>query len=153
LAGAQVWATDVSLDALAVARANLAGIGTRAATRVRLVEGSWFDALPPMLRGRVGLVVSNPPYIAYGEALPASVAEWEPAGALRAGPTGLEQISVIVGAAPGWLAPGSGVLVVEIAPGQAAAVVDLALGAGFEAARVEPDLAGRPRVLIASMGG
>src|SRR5207249_3492071 len=39
----EVWATDISEDALAVARANLAGAG---ATRVRLAAGSWFDALP-----------------------------------------------------------------------------------------------------------
>src|SRR4029077_488703 len=45
-----VWATDASTDALDVARANLAGC---AATRVRLVEGSWFDALPGTLRGRL----------------------------------------------------------------------------------------------------
>ena len=45
LPDAEVWATDVSADALAVARANLAGIGS-AATRVRIGHGSWFDALP-----------------------------------------------------------------------------------------------------------
>ena len=53
LPDAEVWATDVSDDALAVARANLAGIGRRRATRVRLARGSWFDALPTELRGRV----------------------------------------------------------------------------------------------------
>ena len=86
--GADVWATDVSADALAVARANLAGLGGRAATRVRLVEGSWFDALPEAFRGQVHLLVSNPPYVADGETLPAEVADWEPPGALRAGPHG-----------------------------------------------------------------
>src|SRR5438105_10157664 len=39
----------------------------RSATRVRLVEGSWFDALPEALRGRVHLLVSNPPYVADAE--------------------------------------------------------------------------------------
>ena len=155
LAGAQVWATDISAEALAVARANLAGIGTRAATRVRLVEGSWFRALPPHLRGRISLIVSNPPYIADGESLPSSVSEWEPVGALRSGPTGLEQISIIVEEAPSWLvgSGAGGVLVLEIAPHQASAVVDLALAAGFASAVVEPDLAGRPRALVARVGG
>lgn len=55
-----VWATDRSPDALAVARANLAGIG-RAATRVRLAEGDWFAALPAELAGTVDVLVTNPP--------------------------------------------------------------------------------------------
>ena len=90
LPDAEVWATDVSDDALAVARANLAGVGS-AATRVRLARGSWFDALPTELRGRLRLVVSNPPYVAEHEVpdLPADVAEWEPRDALVSGPTGL----------------------------------------------------------------
>src|SRR3546814_590427 len=49
--GIEVWATDVSPDAIAVARANLAGLGRRASC-VRLLEGSWFDPLPEGLRGR-----------------------------------------------------------------------------------------------------
>src|SRR5690606_38267662 len=61
--GLEVWGTDASEDALAVARANLAGLG-RAATRVRLVAGDWFAALPAELAGRIGVVVSNPPYVA-----------------------------------------------------------------------------------------
>jgi len=56
----EVWASDVSADALNVARANMAGC---AATRVQLAEGSWFDALPAELRGHLRLVVSNPPYV------------------------------------------------------------------------------------------
>src|SRR5438105_5970876 len=69
LPGVDVWATDVSADALAVARANLAGIGTFAAARVRIQEGDWFGALPPELRGRLDIVVSNPPYIGDDESL------------------------------------------------------------------------------------
>src|SRR4051812_25399263 len=66
LPDAEVWATDASDDALAVARANLAGVGS-AATRVRLAGGSWFDALPSELRGSVRVLVSNPPYVAEHE--------------------------------------------------------------------------------------
>ena len=51
LGRADIWATDVSEDALAVARANLAGVG-RTAAAVRLAQGEWFDALPSELRGR-----------------------------------------------------------------------------------------------------
>jgi release factor glutamine methyltransferase len=147
--GVEVWGVDRSADALAVARANASGLG-RAGTAVRLVEGSWFQPLPPLLRGQVDLVVSNPPYVAEREVddLPPEVAQWEPRSALVAGPTGLEQIEAIVAEAPGWLSR-PGALVVEVAPHQHRAVVALALGAGFGEAEVRPDLAGRPRALVA----
>ena len=146
--GATVWCTDDSPETLAVARANLAGLGSRTATRVRLVEGSWWDALPADLRRRVDLAVSNPPYVASADVLPPEVAEWEPVRALRAGPTGLEAVETILGGAREWLAP-SGALVVEISPEQSEAVLRRARAAGFAAPDVRPDLTGRPRVLVA----
>jgi release factor glutamine methyltransferase len=147
---AHVWATDASADALAVARANLAGIG-RAATRVRLAEGSWFGPLPPMLAGRVDLVVTNPPYVAEREVpdLPPEVAHWEPRDALVAGETGLEQLQHIATEARPWLRA-DGTLVAEIAPHQAEAAVVLAYSGGFTDVEIRPDLTGRPRVLRAS---
>jgi release factor glutamine methyltransferase len=144
---ARVWATDVSADALAVARANLAGTGSLIGPRVRLLEGRWFDPLPAELRGRVDVVVSNPPYIAAGEELPAAVAEWEPTGALVSGPTGLEGIEAVVAGAAAWLAH-PGAVVVELAPHQAAEAAALARGAGFDEVTVADDLAGRPRALV-----
>jgi release factor glutamine methyltransferase len=149
--GVEVWGVDRSADALAVARANLAGLG-RAGATVRLVEGSWFEPLPPILRRRIDLVVSNPPYVAAGEVddLAPEVAHWEPMAALVAGPTGLEQIAVIVEEAPLWLAR-PGALVVEIAPHQRQAAIALAVVAGFATADVRPDLAGRARVLVATL--
>jgi release factor glutamine methyltransferase len=142
-----VWATDSSRDALAVARANVAG---SAVTRVRIAEGSWFSALPNTLRGELALAVANPPYIAEHEvpSLPAKVADFEPRDALVSGPTGLEAIEAVVREAPFWLAPTAG-LVVEIAPHQADAASELARRIGFEAVAVRDDLAGRPRVLVA----
>jgi release factor glutamine methyltransferase len=149
--GTQVWATDASPEALAVAAANLAGLG-RAGTAVRLAQGSWFDALPAELRGGLHLVVSNPPYVAEADPLPAEVAEWEPRGALVPGPAGTEALDVLVDQAPGWLAPG-GALVVELAPWQAAAVADRARAAGFAQAEVGADLAGRDRFVVARLAG
>ena len=141
-----VWATDASSDALDVARANLAGVG-RPATRVRLGEGDWFDALPPALAGEVDVVVSNPPYVAASEQLPAEVADWEPRTALIAGPTGLEAIERIVTDAPAWLrAPGA--VVLEIGETQGDRVQELAR-VDFALVEVHPDLAGRQRVLVA----
>ena len=150
-ADVEVWGTDVRGEALAVARANVAGAGS-VATRIRLVAGCWFDALPEDLRGRIVLVVSNPPYVSEVELaqLPAVVADHEPHDALVSGPTGLEAIEAIVRAAPRWLAPRSA-LVVELAPHQADAATALALEAGFSEAFVRADLAGRPRVLVARL--
>lgn len=154
LPDAEVWATDVSEDALAVARANLAGAGLPA-TRVRLVAGSWFDALPRELQRRLRLVVANPPYVAEAErgALPPEVADHEPSDALVSGPTGLEAIDAIVTGAPSWLEPGRGALVCELAPHQAHAAVERARAAGFAEAFVRPDLTGRERVLVARLVG
>lgn len=144
-----VWATDASAGALAVARANLAGLG-RAGQRVRMVEGSWFEALPDELRGGVDLVVSNPPYVAGTDELPPEVADWEPRSALIPGPTGMEAIEIIVAEAPAWLRR-PGVLVVELAPTQADAAVALAKHAGFDEAEIRQDLAGRDRMLVARL--
>jgi len=144
---ARVWATDLSDDALAVARANLAGMGGRVAPRVRLVAGDWFDALPGELRGQVDLIVSNPPYVGAAEDLPAEVADWEPATALVAGPTGLEAVAGILAQAQEWLRR-PGAVVIELAPHQAADAAELARRAGFADVEVHPDLAGRLRALV-----
>ncbi len=153
VAGAEVWATDTSEGALLVARANIAGTGGMAATRVRVAAGSWYQALPPELAGRVDLVISNPPYLAHAELadLDPTVADWEPHHALVAGPSGLEAIEAVVEGALRWLRPPAAV-VVELAPAQAEAAVALALAAGFDRAVVRPDLTGRPRALVASVG-
>lgn len=144
----EVWGTDASADALAVARANLAGLGRRASA-VRLVEGDWFAALPDELRGRVDVVVSNPPYVAAGEVLPAAVADWEPSAALLAGSDGLADLRRIVAEATDWLAGPGSVLIVEIGETQGEVVQALAIDAGFVGVRVEQDLAGRDRALVA----
>ena len=146
--GAQVWATDVSGDALDVARANLAGIGVWAATRVRMVEGSWWSALPPELAGAINLVVSNPPYVRTADGLPDEVAHYEPEIALRSGSDGLDAIRAIVAGAGSWLSR-PGVLVVELAPGQAEVALALARSADASSARVQVDMTGRERALVA----
>jgi release factor glutamine methyltransferase len=143
----RVVATDASPDAVAVARANLAGLGRRG-TLVELHIGSWWDAVPPEHRGEVDLVVSNPPYVAPGDDLPAEVRDWEPLDALVPGPTGLEAIEVIVGGAGEWLRPG-GWLVCEIGETQGAAAAALAEASGLVGVEVRPDLTGRDRMVVA----
>lgn len=147
---ARVVATDESAAALEVAALNLTGIGTLAAGRVELRQGSWFEALPARERGSFQLVISNPPYVGDAELLPDEVAGWEPEGALRAGPTGLEDVERIVAEAPAWLAR-PGVLVVELAPHQAGAAITLARDAGFTSAEARLDLTGRERMLVARL--
>ena len=147
-----VWAVDKSADAVAVARANLAGLAGFAATRVRVLQGDWWDGLPADLAGNVDIVVSNPPYVSGAEMaeLDPEVRDWEPGEALLAGPRGTEAIASILQAAPAWLAE-HGVAVIEIAPHQATAAKNLALAAGFAQVEVRPDLAGRDRALVARM--
>lgn len=147
--GVEVWATDVSHDAVAVASANVAGCASRWVT---VAQGDWWEALPADLRGRIDLVVSNPPYISTGEmaGLDAEVRDWEPNGALESGPSGTEAVEAILAGAARWLRPG-GAVVVEIAPHQADGMVAAAKAAGFADVRAEPDLAGRPRALVARL--
>jgi release factor glutamine methyltransferase len=147
--GTDVWATDRSTEALSVARANLAGLGM-AGMCVRLTEGSWFDALPAELAGSIDLIVTNPPYVAATEELPPSVASWEPHEALVPGPTGLEAYGELVAELARWLAPG-GAFVAEIGATQADDVASMAVAAGLGSVRVEPDLAGLPRAVVARM--
>ncbi len=147
LPDAEVWATDANEDALHVARANIAATGS-SATRIRVASGVWFAAFPDELRGSFLVVVSNPPYIAHGEELPAAVHDWEPHDALFAGPTGLEAIAALLTEATDWL-DAAGTLVLELAPHQALTASQMARTLGYAEVLVRQDLAGRDRTLIA----
>jgi release factor glutamine methyltransferase len=144
-------AVDISAAALNVARVNASE--ARVAGRLDLRQGSLFEALAE--RERFHVIVSNPPYIADGEAesLPDEVRDWEPAVALYAGPSGMEVISEIVQAAPAYLEPG-GLLALEVAPTVADAAFErLRESALFGEPRLAADLAGQPRLLSAELVG
>jgi len=147
---AEVWATDRSAAALDVARANLGAAGPSAASRLQFAEGMWYEALPAGLRGRLRVIVSNPPYVTEAEFadLPAEVRDHEPTSALVAGPTGRESLEALVSGGLDWLEPG-GALVLELAPDQAAPMRSAAEAAGYDAVAVHRDLTGRDRVLEA----
>jgi release factor glutamine methyltransferase len=146
LTGVTVWLVDDDPDALDVARANLAGIGRRAAN-VRVAEGSWFDALPA--ETVVDLAVSNPPYIAATSGqVDQAVREWEPEHAVFAGADGLAAIRELVAGSARRIRRG-GWLVLEIGADQGSAVEELLAASGFVDVAIEPDLAGRDRVAIA----
>ena len=145
LTGTEMWLTDYSTDAFDVARANAIGLG-RVAANVRVVHGSWFDALPVDVRGEIDVVVSNPPYIANGDPEVAeSVLEYEPHTALFAGDDGLDDVRTIARDARNWLRSG-GWLVMEIGYRQGDAVKALLEGFGYLNVAIANDLTGRPRI-------
>lgn len=143
---AAVHAVELSAQASAVAARNILA----AHADVSLHRGDLFAALPDSLRGRVDLVVSNPPYVAGADyaSLPAEVRDYEPAVALFGGDDGLAVLRRIIAAAPDWISPG-GWLVCEIGADQGDAVLDMA--GGFDA-EVVADAAGRDRFLFAQKG-
>ncbi len=69
------------------------------------------------------------------------------------GPTGYEALEALIAEAPAWLDPTGGALVLELAPHQADRAHELATDAGFVDVRVDRDLVGRARVLVARVAG
>ncbi len=139
---ATVWATDISADAVALATEN----AEREGLDVSIVLGDLLEPLPSGLRGRVDLVVSNPPYVDPSDelSLPPEVRA-DPRAATIGGP---EVYVRLFSAASDWLRPGGGIAV-EIDERRADAVVATARDAGFDRTTVLPDLTGRDRVVLA----
>jgi release factor glutamine methyltransferase len=151
-----VWATDISAEALDVARANLARTSEERSAKmlpVSFYQGSWLSALPADLRGSLDLVVANPPYVATEEYPDlAGEVQQEPYGALVAGAgsegtLGLADVEQVLEQAWSWLAR-PGAVVIEMAPGQTDAASRLARSLGYVDVRVEQDLTQRPRALV-----
>ncbi len=142
---AQIHATEISVPALAVARANAARNGV--ADRVRFFKG---DLLASVAGERFEVVVSNPPYVPEvdRDSLAVEVRDYEPAQALFAGADGLDVLRRLIPAAFAALVPG-GYLVLEIGYRQQAAVDALFAGAGFSEIEFTEDLQKIPRVAFA----
>jgi release factor glutamine methyltransferase len=143
-----VIGTDVSIDALAVARRNAARLHAQMRAAVDFRHGS---LLAPVDDVRPRLVVSNPPYVASDEAasLPASVRDWEPPVALLSGRDGLHATARLLRMAAERLACG-GVLALEVDSRRAAAVGAIARRQGrLTDVRVLRDLAGYERFVVA----
>lgn len=144
---ARIVATDVSEDALALARANAERCGVAEAVEFR--AGSLYSVLGA--GERFDVIVSNPPYVASAARaeLAPEVRDWEPETSLFAGPTGFEVLWPLVdGAAPRLRA--GGILALEVGFGQARAVAARIAGTGrFAEARIVRDLAGHERVVVA----
>jgi release factor glutamine methyltransferase len=144
----RIYATDISRDAVDVARHNVELSKSLVRAPVDVLHGS---LLGPLLDVRARVVVSNPPYIALGEAgsLPASVRDWEPAVALFSGNDGLRATAQLVREAADVLVPG-GLLALEVDVRRASLVAELvSRERRFHAIRMELDLTGRERFVLA----
>jgi release factor glutamine methyltransferase len=144
----RVIGTDVSDDALAVARHNAAARAGICRTAVEFRPGS---LLTPVRDVRARAIVSNPPYIAFDEAqaLPASVRDWEPVPALLSGDQGLTHTRALVRAAGARLEAG-GVFALEVDARRAALVAEMvSADSVFADVSVRLDLAGRERFVLA----
>ncbi len=140
----RIVATDVSAEALEVARVNTDRVGPEPRPEFRL--GSYFQ---PVAGERFDVIVSNPPYIAepeYAELDP-GVRDFEPRVALLSGPDGLTHTRAILEAAPDHLAPGA-LLALEVDSRRAEASAAIARARGFRDVRVERDVFGRLRFLL-----
>jgi release factor glutamine methyltransferase len=137
---ARVWATDISPEAVGLAREN----AERTSVAVSILEGDLLSPTPPDLAGSVDLVVSNPPYVDVAEDLPPEVRA-DPDLALFGG---VEVHRRIAQEAWPWLRPG-GRVAVEIGARQGPEAADLFRAAGYERVEVHPDLALRDRVVTA----
>jgi release factor glutamine methyltransferase len=142
---AMVVATDVSADALAVARENARRLGI---TNVEFVHADWFEGVAPTWLGAAfDLIASNPPYVPASDPhLGDGDVRFEPNLALTPGGDGLAAITRIVAGARARLA-GAGTLVVEHGYDQADAIRALFVAAGFDEVVGARDLSGVWRVV------
>ena len=142
---AEITATDISADALAVAKANVARNGV--ADRVRFFKG---DLLEAVAGEHFDIVISNPPYVPESDhaTLDVEVRDYEPAQALFAGEDGLQIYRRLIPAAFDALVPG-GYLALEIGYGQRAGIEALLVREGFAGIEFIPDLQGIARVAVA----
>lgn len=140
---ARVCATDLSADALAVARANARSLGL---DNVEFAQGVWCE---PLGGTRFDLIVSNPPYIATDDPhLGRGDLRHEPLSALASGVDGLDAIRAIIATTPAHLSPG-GWLLIEHGWEQAPQVRELLERQGWRGAASMRDLAGHERVTLA----
>lgn len=142
----RVMAVDQSTTALNTAAGNADRLGVR--RRLALVRGNFLRALE-LAPDDVGIIVSNPPYVADGDEVDPEVRHHEPRAAWAAGPTGLEAYQRIIPEAAALLRPGRA-LVLEIGYGQEAAVRHLlAECGGWDEPAVDADHQEIPRVVAA----
>jgi len=144
-----VIATDISLDAIAVASANFSSLSNVLKSPVEFRHGS---LLAPLAGEKLGAIVCNPPYISFAEIgeLPADVRDWEPSLALLCPEDGLSVTRDLIRVAPSVLEQG-GFLAVEIDTRRAGTVAEMiAVDGRYSGVEVLLDLTGRERFVFAT---
>jgi len=143
----RVIGSDICPDAIDVAEMNARSLLRRDHARTEFLLGS---LLEPLGDEQVDVVVSNPPYIALGEAeaLPAAVRDWEPALALFGGEDGMAVIRALVAQCTARLTA-SGVLLMEIDARRSAEALACVTGPDWRDVQLLPDQFGRDRFVLA----
>jgi release factor glutamine methyltransferase len=146
-----VHASDINPRAIELSRRNAHLLGVDA--RVDFLPGSRFEPFDQHLRGKVDLVISNPPYVRRDEipGLAVEVAEHDPREALDGGPDGLVFYRALASEMGSWLRPG-GHVAVEIGFDQGQQVQDIFAASGGNDIRIIKDYSDLDRVVIATVG-
>ncbi|NNF41113.1 MAG: peptide chain release factor N(5)-glutamine methyltransferase [Woeseiaceae bacterium] len=141
----EVTATDISADALAVARENAR---QHALANITFVQGSWAE---PLQGREFDLVVSNPPYVEAGDPALAKL-RYEPVVALSSGEDGLDAIRALA-ATTGQILGARGMLLIEHGAAQKDSVTAILAASGWTDIANHTDYSGRPRVTAARLDG
>jgi release factor glutamine methyltransferase len=144
----RIIATDVSLDALNVAKENAGSLGSLLKSTVEFRHGS---LLAPLAGEKLDAIVSNPPYISFAEAgeLPADVRDWEPLVALVCSQDGLAVTRDLIRGAADLLST-NGIIAFEVDTRRAGTVAEIiAVDGRYRDVEVLLDLTGRERFVFA----
>ncbi len=142
----EVYAIDISPEALALARQNAARHGV--AERIRFLQGDGFAAAPE--GAQFDLIISNPPYIPSGEIalLQAEVRDYDPHRALDGGVDGLDYGRRLAVECASFLKP-HGRVMLEFGDGQAEGLREIFQQQLWIVEAVEEDYSHRPRIMVA----
>ncbi len=150
LTESRVYAVDISEGAIAVARENAGRHGVE--ERITFLIGDLFSAIDALnLKGKIDIIVSNPPYVSKKEMeeLQPEIKDYEPASALFGGEDGLDFYRRIIRESPVYLSPG-GYIVMEMGYSQSGSIKDLfEKEKGFTGIEVKKDMAGIERTIKA----
>jgi release factor glutamine methyltransferase len=155
-AHARITIADRAPAAVSLAEENRAMLaaGGRLRSPVTVRAGALLDAFDPADRGRVDVLVANPPYLPEADlrSMEPEVAGHDPHEALFGGPQGHEIVDLLLSAALDWLIPG-GAVALEIDARRSAVTLDRARSLGLVAVEAHPDLTGAERFVVARRPG
>ncbi len=141
----QLYAVDISADALAVAEQNAKRLSIH---NVTFLQGSW---LTPLIKQRLDMVVSNPPYIKEGDShLKRGDLRFEPVSALSSGADGLDDIRILIDSSHRQLPP-NGWLLIEHGYHQSAEVLEIMRQHEYRGVKGYVDYSGNDRIACGQM--